>query len=76
MKMNDKIHRTKRPNAFKTRLRIRGSVPSLKKFRKTEEVRDFYRFVYENNLRKESLEILEEILLHRKSKKAKKALKS
>ena len=67
--MNRKPNSVKGPSAFKTRLRIRGSVPSLRKFRKTQEIRDFYRFIYENNLRKESLEILEEILSHRKAKK-------
>jgi hypothetical protein len=41
-----------------------------KKFRSSVEVESFYRFVYENDLRKESLEIIERIINGRKSVKA------
>ncbi|MDZ4676098.1 MAG: hypothetical protein SGI74_01205 [Oligoflexia bacterium] len=37
-----------------------------KKFRASVEVESFYRFVFENDLRKESLEIIERIAAKRK----------
>ncbi len=40
-----------------------------KKFRSSVEVESFYRFVHENDLRKESLEIIERILAKRKATK-------
>lgn len=43
---------------------------SLKKFRQSPEIEGFYRFVFENDLQKESYEILDRIILLRKSKKA------
>lgn len=58
----------KKATSFSSRLQLRSSTLSLKKSRKTKEMRDFYRFVYENDLRKESLEILNEILLQRKKR--------
>jgi hypothetical protein len=43
---------------------------SLKKFRQSPEIEGFYRFVYENDLQKESYEILDRIIIARKAKKA------
>jgi hypothetical protein len=40
-----------------------------KKFRSSVEVESFYRFVHENDLRKESLEIIERIIGGRKAAK-------
>lgn len=42
---------------------------SPKKFRQSPEVEGFYRFVYENDLRKESLDVIERLLSHRKALK-------
>ncbi|QDK39030.1 hypothetical protein [Bdellovibrio sp. NC01] len=42
---------------------------SLKKFRQSPEIEGFYRFVYENDLQKESYEILDRIIQLRKAKK-------
>jgi len=42
---------------------------SFKKFRLLPEIEAFYRFVYENDLRKEGKKILERIILQRKSEK-------
>ena len=39
---------------------------STKKFRQSPEIEGFYRFVFENDLRAESCEILEQIILQRK----------
>lgn len=41
-----------------------------KKFRSSVEVESFYRFVHDNDLRKESLEIIEKIIMARKAQKA------
>lgn len=47
------------------------SIPtSLKKFRQSPEIEGFYRFVFENDLQKESYEILDQIIIARKTKKA------
>jgi hypothetical protein len=47
------------------------SIPtSLKKFRQSPEIEGFYRFVFENDLQKESYEILDQIIADRKAKKA------
>lgn len=46
------------------------SIPtSAKKFRQSPEVEGFYRFIYENDLQKEAYEILDRIIIDRKSKK-------
>lgn len=42
---------------------------SFKKFRQLPEMEAFYRFVYENDLRKEGKTILDRILLQRKAEK-------
>lgn len=45
---------------------------SMKKFRQSPEIEGFYRFIFENDLQKETLEILERIIQARKAaKKAK-----
>ena len=50
-----------------------GEVPSsLKKFRQSPEIEGFYRFLYENELRVEALEIIDKILVVRKDKSKKK----
>lgn len=41
-----------------------------KKFRSSVEVESFYRFVFDNDLRKEALEIIERISARRKAAKA------
>ena len=43
---------------------------SLKKFRQSPEIEGFYRFIFENDLQKEAYEILDRIILQRKTKKA------
>lgn len=43
---------------------------SLKKFRQSPEIEGFYRFVFENDLQKESYDILDRIIQQRKTKKA------
>lgn len=43
---------------------------SFKKFRRIPEVEAFYRFIYENDLRKEGKQIIDMILLKRKLIKA------
>lgn len=55
-----------------------GEVPSsLKKFRQSPEIEGFYRFIYENELRVEALDIIDKLLVSRKEKgKPKKAAKS
>jgi hypothetical protein len=45
---------------------------SPKKFRQTPEIEGFYRFIYENDLQREALEILEGIIRDRQASKAKK----
>jgi hypothetical protein len=42
---------------------------SLKKFRQSPEIEGFYRFIYENDLRAEAVEILERIIVDRKARK-------
>ena len=44
---------------------------SLKKFRQSPEIEGFYRFVFENDLQKETYEILDRIIAARKAKKSK-----
>jgi hypothetical protein len=49
-----------------------GEVPSsLKKFRQSPEIEGFYRFLYENELRVEALEIIDKLLVVRKEKSKK-----
>jgi hypothetical protein len=43
---------------------------SFKKFRQLPEMEAFYRFIYENDLRKEGKMIIDRILLQRKALKA------
>jgi hypothetical protein len=42
---------------------------SFKKFRQLPEMEAFYRFIYENDLRKEGKTIIDRILLQRKAEK-------
>lgn len=44
---------------------------SPKKFRQSPELEGFYRFIYENDLRREGSIIIEKILMIRKAKRAK-----
>ena len=39
---------------------------STKKFRQSPEIEGFYRFIFENDLRSEACEILEQIILRRR----------
>ena len=46
------------------------SLPSsVKKFRQSPEIEGFYRFIYENDLQREAYEILEKIIMRRKSER-------
>lgn len=45
---------------------------SPKKFRQSPELEGFYRFIYENDIRKESHDIIERLLMGRKALKSKK----
>ena len=46
------------------------SLPTTtKKFRQSPEIEGFYRFIYENDLRAEAVEILDQIILRRKGEK-------
>jgi len=48
------------------------SIPSsVKKFRQSPEIEGFYRFIFENDLQREALVILERIIQERKDKKVK-----
>ncbi len=42
---------------------------STKKFRQSPEIEGFYRFIFENDLQREALEILEGIIVRRKAAK-------
>ncbi len=42
---------------------------SPKKFRQSPEIEGFYRFIYENDIRKEALDVIEKLLSHRKAQK-------
>ena len=44
---------------------------SPKKFRQSPELEGFYRFIYENDLRREASLIIEKILLIRKARRSK-----
>ena len=45
---------------------------SPKKFRESPELEGFYRFIYENDLRKEAVQIIDRIFLTRKAKRLRK----
>ncbi len=45
---------------------------SIKKFRQSPEIEGFYRFVYENDLQREALEVLGQIIVRRKLEKVSK----
>lgn len=52
------------------------SIPaSLKKFRQSPEIEGFYRFIFENDLRTEAFEIIDNISQKRLEAKAKKKAK-
>jgi hypothetical protein len=42
---------------------------SPKKFRQSPEIEGFYRFIFENDIRKEALEVIEKLLVQRKAAK-------
>ena len=46
------------------------TIANPKKFRSSVEVESFYRFVHENDIRKEALEIIERIIGERKTAKS------
>ena len=46
--------------------------PGPKNFRNHPDIENFFRFIYENDLREEALEILDEVLVKRAEKKLKK----
>ena len=48
-----------------------GLPPSLKKFRQSPEIEGFYRFIYENDLRVETFEIIDRISQKRQRRKKK-----
>lgn len=43
---------------------------SPQKFRQSPEIEAFYRFIYENDLRKEAYEVIDRLIRHRKALKA------
>ena len=45
---------------------------SVRKFRRSEEIEGFYRFIFENDLRKEAFDIIDRLSLERKALKTKK----
>lgn len=48
------------------------SLPSsIKKFRQSPEIEGFYRFIFENDLQREALDILDGIIRRRKEEKVK-----
>jgi len=49
---------------------------STKKFRQSPEIEGFYRFIFENDLQREALEILEGIIVRRKAAKKQPAAKA
>lgn len=49
---------------------------TLRKFRQSQEVEGLYRFIYENDLQKEALDIIEALLLQRKNLKIENKLKA
>lgn len=49
---------------------------STKKFRQSPEIEGFYRFIFENDLQREALEILEGIIIRRKAAKKAPAVKA
>jgi hypothetical protein len=52
------------------------SIPSsVKKFRQSPEIEGFYRFIYENDLRREALQILDRIIAQRREKSSSKPAK-
>ena len=53
-----------------------GSAGSLKNFRHHPDMENFYRFIYENDLRFEALAIIDEILLEKANEKKLKLAKS
>lgn len=42
---------------------------STKKFRQSPEIEGFYRFIYENDLRTEAVEVLDQILARRREER-------
>lgn len=42
---------------------------STKKFRQSPEIEGFYRFIYENDLRTEAVDVLDQILLRRREER-------
>lgn len=42
---------------------------STKKFRQSPEIEGFYRFIYENDLRTEAVEVLDRILVRRRDER-------
>ena len=58
---------TKTKNTKNTDNSVTDALPSsFKKFRRIPEVESFYRFIFENDLRKEGKVIIDKILLKRK----------
>jgi hypothetical protein len=44
---------------------------SLRKFRQSQEIEGLYRFIFENDLQREALEIVEGLIARRKAEKVK-----
>lgn len=53
-------------------LENQGIPASLKKFRQSPEIEGFYRFIYENDLRTEAFQIIDDITQKRQDAKTKK----
>jgi hypothetical protein len=69
LKMADKVKLSKDGSSIDF-VQSESLPTSLKKFRQSPEIEGFYRFVFENDLQKESYDILDRIINLRKAKKA------
>jgi hypothetical protein len=69
LKMADKVKLSKDGSSIDF-VQSESLPTSLKKFRQSPEIEGFYRFVFENDLQKESHDILDRIIQQRKMKKA------
>jgi hypothetical protein len=68
-KMAEKVKLSKDGNSIDF-VQTDGIPTSLKKFRQSPEIEGFYRFVFENDLQKETYEIMDKLIIARKAKKS------
>lgn len=72
-KHSSKLLKSKKNHPSKQipKLRLEKSFISMRSLKKSPEIKDFYKFVLDYNLRKESAEIFEQTLIHRRKKNKK-----